>query len=251
MPVRSAAHEYDAATMANPSSISFAFLSVLALASCTDRTEPTIVSSPHVESSNPGHSAPEAALEKGERPVARESAVPTQLAATDPAASALDPRYLAKDPSKLELTLERTACHGSCPVYTVTVRGDGTCAWHGEQDVGTLGDVSYAVAPAEVAKLVAQSEVLHFLDLDDAYRMDVKDAPSTILTLSIDGKKKRIVNLWVKWDEPTDDAGKKTLAIHEGLDALAQAIDRAAGSEGLVAGKEPRKTNPGVRSRQR
>ncbi|MEO8396969.1 MAG: DUF6438 domain-containing protein, partial [Chloroflexota bacterium] len=34
--------------------------------------------------------------------------------------------------SNVAITLERTACHGTCPIYTVSIFEDGTVNYEGE-----------------------------------------------------------------------------------------------------------------------
>ncbi|HEX9951997.1 MAG TPA: DUF6438 domain-containing protein [Rubricoccaceae bacterium] len=66
------------------------------------------------------------------------------------------------------VTLERTACFGWCPVYTVTAFADGRVAFEGREHVATVGAAEGRVDPAVVAGLVAQAEAADHAGYPDA-----------------------------------------------------------------------------------
>src|SRR5215469_331447 len=55
--------------------------------------------------------------------------------------------------NSLVITLERTACFGSCPDYAVEIRGDGEVHYHGRYCVATKGERSVRVSKNEVERL--------------------------------------------------------------------------------------------------
>lgn len=83
----------------------------------------------------------------------------------------------------LSVSLERTPCYGPCPVYTVTLRGDGTAAWHGEHSVEPLGRHTGEVDPNDVKRLVAFARKVSFFDWDPEYVEQVTDHPGTRVTI--------------------------------------------------------------------
>ena len=56
-------------------------------------------------------------------------------------------------------SLERTACFGFCPVYTVTVHADGSVDYHGERFVVTQGDQSGQLTAEQMTALQAKLNV--------------------------------------------------------------------------------------------
>ena len=56
----------------------------------------------------------------------------------------------------IELRVQHTACYGSCPAYTVTLRTDGSVIYEGSSDVRVNGVVIDLVPPAVVAILLAR-----------------------------------------------------------------------------------------------
>jgi Ran GTPase-activating protein (RanGAP) involved in mRNA processing and transport len=57
-------------------------------------------------------------------------------------------------PADLELVFRRGACHGSCPVYSVTIRGDAL-EYRGEQHVTVKGPVRERVDPTRIRLVLA------------------------------------------------------------------------------------------------
>ena len=72
----------------------------------------------------------------------------------------------APPPAPLEVTLQRTACMGRCPTYTVTIRGDGTVLWLGDSNVAVVGAQHHAIRAADIAELEKLIERAHFDDYD-------------------------------------------------------------------------------------
>jgi Domain of unknown function (DUF6438) len=136
--------------------------------------------------------------------------------------------YEPHDPALLSITLQRTHAYGDCPAYTITLRGDGSVSWHGQDFVAHRADESAHVEPAEVLALVQRFQSAHFAELKDEYFDALGDCPSFTLTLHVDGQTKRVENK--RAGPGRIDAGLAVYA-QERLDALAQAIDDLAGDE--------------------
>ena len=100
-------------------------------------------------------------------------------------------------PSDYEVTLQRTACLGACPVYEVTVRADGSVSWHGERYVSPLGNVSASVPADAVRSLVRTTRRVRFMELPTTLGVaDCREyhtcAPWAIVTVRMDGGQNRV-----------------------------------------------------------
>jgi hypothetical protein len=93
-----------------------------------------------------------------------------------------------------EITLERQPCFGFCPVYTVSIGGDGQVAYNGIDFVEVTGPQTATVDPAAVQALADEMIAAGYLDLEDAYmNQEVTDLPYAITSLALsDGTTKRI-----------------------------------------------------------
>lgn len=92
------------------------------------------------------------------------------------------------------ITLERTACFGACPVYSITIYGNGTVIYHGESFVNVTGVATRQIAPEKVHALVAEFYRINYFSLKDQYSSDVTDMPSQITSITIAGSSKRVEN---------------------------------------------------------
>lgn len=63
------------------------------------------------------------------------------------------------------IELGRGPCFGTCPIYTVTVRGDGRVRFVGERFVEQTGVHTRTVDAADVAALFAAADRIEFFDL--------------------------------------------------------------------------------------
>jgi hypothetical protein len=90
-------------------------------------------------------------------------------------------------------SLERTACYGRCPIYTVTVLRDGTVTWQGRRFVKVVGSATAKLPARTVAALAAAFRRADFFALADRYdHRDVTDNPSAITTFSDGTRTKKI-----------------------------------------------------------
>jgi hypothetical protein len=96
--------------------------------------------------------------------------------------------------SKIVISLQRTACYGSCPAYTVTLS---------KQEVLYEGDRFGAIAGTHRASLPEQGVVgvlaQRMLDagwfgMEDKYHANWTDNPTQTVTLTVDGKTKTVID---------------------------------------------------------
>ena len=99
----------------------------------------------------------------------------------------------ANDLDDLVVTLERTACFGTCPVYTLNVYGNGTVVYEGEEYVETQGRVETAIDQEKIRQLVLGFEAVDYFLLNDSYtERTITCAPTVITSITIDGETKAI-----------------------------------------------------------
>ena len=117
------------------------------------------------------------------------------------------------------ITLERTACFGTCPVYKVTLLEDGTVSYEGWEHVRVPGTHTWKIDPAAVLALARDMEKAGFFEMKDAYTLPVTDMPTTYVTLTSGGRSKRI---------------KDYFAAPPALTAIEARIDEVSGAKGYV-----------------
>src|SRR5262249_40911782 len=126
------------------------------------------------------------------------------------------------------ITLERTRCYGSCPAYSVTLRGDGSVEYAGEVGVDVPGRQAGSIDPSRVIELAESAESIGFFAMESSYFEDCTDLPTTTISIRTRTKNKRVSNYYGGCD-------RKTTGPQVELAALAGRIDTAADTRRWVA----------------
>jgi hypothetical protein len=119
--------------------------------------------------------------------------------------------------------LSRSACYGTCPVYGLTVKADGTVNFDGTQYTETIGQADGRIDEDKLKLLLREFQTAKFFELDDEYTSDdcATDHPTVSTGLTINGETKEI-----KHDTGCD--------APQELSTLEQRIDDVVGSERWV-----------------
>jgi len=155
-------------------------------------------------------------------------------------------------PADAVIHMQRTSCFGTCPIYAVTIDGRGAVTYDGERFVRVVGRQTARIAPSFVARLLASAERIHFFDLRDAYRgiensdgtvTSVTDLPTTIVTITVNGRTKRVEDyvgapdILAPFERDIDEAARTTRWVfldEEALEALTRSGWSASGEEGAT-----------------
>ncbi|WP_242165419.1 ankyrin repeat domain-containing protein [Lysobacter sp. M15] len=121
------------------------------------------------------------------------------------------------------ITLQRTGCYGTCPSYTVDVRGDGLVNYRGDGYVDITGVHRYRIPPADVARLVDSLRKKDLWSLRPAYHAGITDNPTYQLTLKLGDQVHRIV----------DYVGERVGMPHV-VSEFEDEVDKVSGAEGFV-----------------
>ena len=122
-------------------------------------------------------------------------------------------------PAPVAITIERTACYGACPVYSLEITGDGTVTYQGRQFVRVVGRATAMISPEAVRQLVAEFERIHYFDLQNIYTAHITDLPTTTTSIRIGERFKKVVD---HYGGPNE------------LEKLEDRIDEVAGSDRWV-----------------
>lgn len=123
------------------------------------------------------------------------------------------------------ITLERTACFGSCPMYKVEIFADGKVVFEGKDFVKRKGRAQGRITKSAVQQLVREFNRLNYMNLQDEYNPDGPncpegwtDMPSAITSLEWKGRKKTIRHYY----------GCRGAKVLDQLTALEKKIDQVA-----------------------
>ncbi|MFC2069256.1 DUF6438 domain-containing protein [Chloroflexota bacterium] len=121
---------------------------------------------------------------------------------------------------EVKITLERTACFGTCPVYMLTINGDGMIIYEGKDFVKTKGSAKSNISQEKVEQLISEFEEVDYFSLNDKYtERTITDAPSVITSITTNGKTKAIEHYHGDFSAP------------EKLNELEDRIDEIVNSE--------------------
>lgn len=118
----------------------------------------------------------------------------TRLALVIAAGSALTLLGIARTaPAKIrEITLERTPCFGTCPVYSLTLKEDGTAIYKGTRFVDRIGTYEGHFNPGDLDRLASTMARLGGAKWKASYTANVTDLPSQIVTIKTSSGKRTI-----------------------------------------------------------
>ncbi len=99
------------------------------------------------------------------------------------------------------ITLERTACFGGCPVYTISVSPSGEVQYEGRAHVRQLGAATGRVPRERVDSLLSELDRGGYFTFAERYTSPepacgryVTDSPSVITSVTLRGHTKRIAH---------------------------------------------------------
>jgi hypothetical protein len=92
-----------------------------------------------------------------------------------------------KDMSSVIISLKRSGCYGTCPVYEITIHGDGSARYEGKMFVRSKGPEMVKISRETLTDLLQSFDREDFSTIDDRAFGICFDAPHTIITISVDG----------------------------------------------------------------
>ncbi len=102
-----------------------------------------------------------------------------EATATEPSLANTDPDAAARPHPGFKLKLERTACMGSCPIYSITIHGDGRVDWTGRGNVLAVGERHGHVTELEISELEHELAKLEFFERDGYGNLPLKSECTT------------------------------------------------------------------------
>jgi len=145
------------------------------------------------------------------------------------------------------ISLRRTACYGPCPIYEVTIYGDGRVEFQGEKFVKTLEKENSTLTPEQIKVLIEAFNEADFFSLKDRYKGSDDecptiwtDNPSAYITFEAGGRRKSIVHYY-GCQEATGTTEWKVYP--QALYVLGKRIDEIVGTERWIGTDKERIKN--------
>lgn len=121
---------------------------------------------------------------------------------------------ITSDLSPAKITLERTMCYGTCPIYSLAIYEDGTVEYFGHQYVNSVGLYKSSISKSSLNTLISFATSKGYSDLLNEYytvidtaedgsliEIQISDLPTKISSLKLVGKRKIVKNYYgaPKW----------------------------------------------------
>jgi len=89
------------------------------------------------------------------------------------------------------ITMERSVCFGTCPVYKLTIFGNGNVVYNGEKFVKVVGEQTTKIPEDKIRELISEFYKTGFFSLKEKYieKCDIRgcvrvtDLPTTIVSI--------------------------------------------------------------------
>lgn len=154
-------------------------------------------------------------------------------------AATASPASAQSVPDDFLITLERTACFGECPIYSVSIDARGTVTYEGTKFVRVEGREKDRIPMSGVAALLATAERIRFFDLRNRYRTIrnpdgtetmVTDLPTAFVSIRAGGRTKRVEDYFgapqglKQLEEQIDETARTNRWIRLDLTTLRQMV---------------------------
>ncbi len=96
--------------------------------------------------------------------------------------------------AQLLIGMEKTACYGQCPVYTLKIDSRGRGRFNGIENTSLTGEYAFRLNKKELEQLRTGFDTIGFFELEDRYYEMVTDLPTTYIRYRSGGKDKKIMD---------------------------------------------------------
>ena len=94
--------------------------------------------------------------------------------------------------NSVSIEMLRGPCFGSCPVYSLTLHGDGLVEYRGIRFVRVKEKQTTRASSEQLMQVLRDLDRIHFFTLEDRAFLWCFDSSSASISVSVDGKQKRV-----------------------------------------------------------
>jgi hypothetical protein len=122
--------------------------------------------------------------------------------------------------NSLRIVLMRAPCFGTCPGYSLEIRGNGSVKFEGRFCVAAKGVHSRKITKEQVSSLYEAFRHANFFSLRNAYNSGTVDAPGLMLSIQYDSWSKKVYDL-----QGTDGLPADAARLSQLIDAVAKSAE--------------------------
>ena len=84
---------------------------------------------------------------------------------------------------ELIISLQRTACFGTCPIYKIEIFSDGSGIYTGTRFVENIGITEFTLSETQINIILTQAESINFTNMQKEYSEPISDLPTTFIQI--------------------------------------------------------------------
>ena len=92
-------------------------------------------------------------------------------------------KHTTKNQKELIISLEKTACFGTCPVYKIKIYNSGKATYEGLKHVEKTGLHYLTISESEKNKILMKAKKIGFNNMKKEYTEKITDLPTTYIMI--------------------------------------------------------------------
>jgi hypothetical protein len=84
---------------------------------------------------------------------------------------------------ELIISLQRTACFGTCPIYKIEIFSDGSGIYTGTRFVENIGVTKFSLSETQMNLILTKAEAIGFTSMKEEYSEPISDLPTTFIQI--------------------------------------------------------------------
>ena len=92
-------------------------------------------------------------------------------------------KKVASSEIELIISLQRTACFGTCPIYKIEIFSDGSGIYTGTRFVKNIGVTRFSLSKTQINLILTQAEAIGFTNMKEDYSEPSSDLPTTFIQI--------------------------------------------------------------------
>ena len=84
---------------------------------------------------------------------------------------------------ELIISLQRTACFGTCPIYKIEIFSDGSGIYTGTRFVENIGVTKFSLSETQLNLILTKAEAIGFTNMKEEYSEPISDLSTTFIQI--------------------------------------------------------------------
>ena len=77
------------------------------------------------------------------------------------------------------ISINRGACFGTCPIYSISIFSDMNVVYHGKKFVDKIGTIEFKLSEEEINSILQKANEINYCKMESEYTEMITDLPTT------------------------------------------------------------------------